>query len=63
METTISNVSFSIEMPETFDENNLECLMVLYGESKNWMDCIILLMGNTIYGESDTSVALAPEKA
>ena len=22
-ETTISNVSFSIEMPETFDENNL----------------------------------------
>ena len=33
-ETTISNVSFSIEMPETFDENNLGMSYGAYGESK-----------------------------
>ena len=33
-ETTISNVSFSIEMPETFDENNLGMSYGAYGEAK-----------------------------
>ena len=33
-ETTVSNVSFSIEMPETFDENNLGMSYGAYGESK-----------------------------
>lgn len=56
-ETTISNVSFSIEMPETFDENNLGMSYGAYGESK--LDGLYYSIdGNTIYGELDTSVAL-----
>ena len=56
-ETTISNVSFSIEMPETFDENNLGMSYGAYGEAK--MDGLYYSIdGNTIYGELDTDVVL-----
>ena len=56
-ETTISNVSFSIEMPETFDENNLGMSYGAYGESK--LDGLYYSIdGNTIYGELDASVVL-----
>lgn len=56
-ETCIANVSFSIEMPDTFDENNLGMSYGAYGESK--LDGLYYgIDGNTIYGELDSSVVL-----
>ena len=46
-ETTISNVSFSIEMPETFDENNLGMSYGAYGECPSFIAGRLFYKGKT----------------
>lgn len=56
-ETTISNVSFQIEMPEEFDESNLGMTYGAEG-SGTYAGLYYRLEGNTIYGELDSDIQL-----
>lgn len=58
-ETSIHNVSFKIEMPDTFDESKLG---MTYGSkgSESYDKLSYRLDGNTIYGELDPYVYLTP---
>ena len=58
-QTTIRNVSFKIEMPDAFDESKLG---MTYGSkgSGSYDKLSYRLDGNTIYGELDSDVYLAP---
>ncbi len=57
--TSISNVSFSIEMPDSFEEKNLGMTYGSYG-TENPDGLYYRIDGNTIYGELDSSVTLSP---
>lgn len=60
-DTTISNVTFTIEMPDSFDEENLGMSYGAYG-SENYEDLYYYIEDNTIYGELDPSVTLGPRE-
>lgn len=60
-DTTISNVTFTIQMPDSFDEENLGMSYGAYG-SENYEDLYYYIEDNTIYGELDPSVTLGPRE-
>lgn len=60
-DTTISNVTFTIQMPGAFDEENLGMTSGVYG-SGNYEDLYYYIEDNTIYGELDPSVTLQPNE-
>lgn len=60
-DTTISNVTFTIQMPDSFDEENLGMSYGTYG-SENYEDLYYYIEDNTIYGELDPSVTLGPRE-
>ncbi|HBZ63506.1 MAG TPA: hypothetical protein DEO89_02615 [Lachnospiraceae bacterium] len=60
-DTTISNVTFTIQMPDAFDEENLGMSYGTYG-SENYEDLYYYIEDNTIYGELDPSVTLGPRE-
>ena len=60
-DTTISNVTFTIQMPGAFDEENLGMTSGVYG-SGNYEDLYYYIEDNTIYGELDSSVTLQPNE-
>lgn len=57
-ETIIRNVSFTIEMPDEFDEKNLGMVYGSYGSAK-YDGLSYRIEGNTIYGELDESLYLS----
>lgn len=58
-QTQISNVTFSIHMPEEFDEKKLGMSRGAYGEA-NIKGLSYYIKDNTIYGELDSSIVLQP---
>lgn len=62
-DTTISNVTFSIQMPDKFDENNLGMSYGKYGSSEySGLFYYLDEETNTIYGELDSSIILGPNE-
>ncbi|MGN0461945.1 MAG: DUF2207 domain-containing protein, partial [Ruminococcus sp.] len=62
-DTTISNVTFSIQMPDEFDENNLGMSYGKYGSSEySGLFYYLDEETNTIYGELDSSIILGPKE-
>lgn len=60
-DTTIKNVTFSIEMPKEFDEENLGMSWGHY-RSADYKDLYYTLEGNIIHGELSTDVVLQPQE-
>lgn len=60
-QTRIKNVSFSIEMPKEFEEENLGMSYGSYSSDK-YDDLYYYIDENTIYGELDSDVTLRPEE-